>query len=239
MRKSIKLYAMLLAMPIIAMMTSYEPKALEEKDVFTTQDQLAQILESENPEGYDFYAINDFMDHFMTEEGNFKNDTCLYRKRSTADNTIYLFTIDTIPSAGRGVYIRGRIISDDFAGNYYKSLVIQQVVGGKQQTLRISVDLGSAGGMFPLGQEIVIRCNGLSIGRYANQPQLCVPSYNNNIYAMNANEKVAALKAGRKEFADMMDNVNRILRLVITGEVREDDVKSKCNGDCSECNGCG
>jgi hypothetical protein len=63
-------------------------------------------------------------------------------------------------------------------------------VNGEQQNLRISVDMGSSGGMFQLGQEILVRCNGLAVGRYANQPQLCVPSYNNNIYAMNASQKV-------------------------------------------------
>ena len=56
---------------------------------------------------------------------------------------------------------------------------------------------------------------------------------------MNENEKIAALKAGRKEFACMMDNVNRILRLVITGEVREDDITGNCNGNCRGCNNCG
>ncbi|MBQ8072688.1 MAG: YlbF family regulator [Clostridia bacterium] len=56
---------------------------------------------------------------------------------------------------------------------------------------------------------------------------------------MNANEKVAALKAGRKAFSTMMENVNRVLRLVITGEVREDDVAPGCSGSCDGCNGCG
>ena len=55
---------------------------------------------------------------------------------------------------------------------------------------------------------------------------------------MNANEKVRKLKAARKEFSVMMDNVNRALRLVITGELREDDIGS-CSGNCSGCNGCG
>ena len=41
---------------------------------------------------------------------------------------------------------------------------------------------------------------------------------------MNANEKVMALKAARKEFTDMMDNVNRILRVVITGEILDEDL---------------
>ena len=56
---------------------------------------------------------------------------------------------------------------------------------------------------------------------------------------MNGNEKVAALKAVRKDFSVMMENVNRILRLVITGEIREDDVTGSCSGNCSGCRGCG
>ena len=57
---------------------------------------------------------------------------------------------------------------------------------------------------------------------------------------MNANEKVAALKAARKNFSTMMDNVNRILRLVITGEVEEDDFSAtvSCGGNCANCSGC-
>ena len=55
---------------------------------------------------------------------------------------------------------------------------------------------------------------------------------------MNANESVIALKAARKELSDMMDNVNRILRMVITGEIREDDLSGGCSGSCEGCNGC-
>ncbi len=59
---------------------------------------------------------------------------------------------------------------------------------------------------------------------------------------MNGNETVARLKAARKEFTDMMDSVNRVLRVVITGEIREEDVNGKpsgCSGNCSGCSGCG
>ena len=56
---------------------------------------------------------------------------------------------------------------------------------------------------------------------------------------MNRNGKIQRLKAARKEFSAMMDNVNRILRLVITGEVQQDDVVSvSCSGDCGACSGC-
>lgn len=60
---------------------------------------------------------------------------------------------------------------------------------------------------------------------------------------MNANEKVAELKKARKAFSNMMDSVNRVLRVVITGEIREDDfsgsAEGSCSGNCSGCNGCG
>ena len=56
---------------------------------------------------------------------------------------------------------------------------------------------------------------------------------------MNDNEKIRQLKSCRKDFQTMMDNVNRILRLVITGEVQDDETGSAgCSGNCSGCSGC-
>ena len=56
---------------------------------------------------------------------------------------------------------------------------------------------------------------------------------------MNENRKIIELKEKRKDFQTMMDNVNKILRLVITGEV-EDDSRGTvaCSGDCTACGGC-
>ena len=39
---------------------------------------------------------------------------------------------------------------------------------------------------------------------------------------MNANDKIQELKTARKDFQTMMDNVNKILRLVITGQIEDD-----------------
>ena len=201
--KTIKnhLYFVLGTLVLIAM-TSCEPyELIPEQVLIMNEDQLHEVLEAENPDGkYKIYNINSLLAApFMTEEGNFKSDSSLYRTRSgypQNNPTIQLFSIDTLPVNGPGIYIRGRITTDDYGGNFYKSLVIQQVNdwenGGAvidQQNLRISIDMGSANGMFPQGQEVLIRCNGLAIGRYANQPQLCVPSYNNNVYASSASEK--------------------------------------------------
>ncbi|MGN1240752.1 MAG: DUF5689 domain-containing protein, partial [Paludibacteraceae bacterium] len=167
-------------------MVGCNPAPLTEADVFTNPDAVANILQP----GDSIYHLNDFVATFMTEEGNFLSDSTPYRTRATSGNGIYLFSIDTIPTDTMGIYIRGRVSSDDYGGNFYKSIVIQEIVDGKQQNLRLSVDIGSANGLYQIGQELLIRCNGLSIGRYANQPQLCVPSYNNNIYANNASQKV-------------------------------------------------
>lgn len=168
--------------------TACTPNAPSEESCYFNDEQVAQWIADGQ-----VYNLNDFVDKYMTETGDYDN----YRTRSYysnkvdgKDTTIFLFSINDIPADGPGIYIRGRIATDDYGGNFYKALVLQQIVDGEQQTLRLSVDIGSASGLYQKGQEVIIRCNGLSIGRYANQPQLCVPSYNNNIYAHSANAKI-------------------------------------------------
>lgn len=53
---------------------------------------------------------------------------------------------------------------------------------------------------------------------------------------MNEVGLVKELKEARAEFSEMMNNVNRILRLVITGEVEESG-HGGCTGDCASCGG--
>ena len=185
--KTSKYLSYIVLSTFVLAMVSCEPRGLNEDDVFASEDKVAELTADGR-----IYGLNEFLDAFMTEKGNFASDTCPYRDRShDATHDLYLYAVDTLPVGGPGIYIRGRIATDDYAGNFYKAMVIQQIGDdGKQQNLRISVDLGSSGGMYQIGQEILIRCNGLAVGRYANQPQLCVPSYNNNIYAMNASQKV-------------------------------------------------
>ena len=188
--KAIKYPLYFVLCTFVLSLASCEPRPLTPEDVYTDEKSLEAELAEENPEGYKIYGLNEFLDEFMTEEGNYLSDSSLYRTRATTDGEFYMFSVDTLPTDGPGIYIRGRITTDDYGGNFYKAMVIQRIVNGKQENLRVSVDLGSSAGMFQLGQEIVIRCNGFAVGRYSNQPQLCVPSYNNNIFAMNANQKV-------------------------------------------------
>lgn len=56
---------------------------------------------------------------------------------------------------------------------------------------------------------------------------------------MNDNIMIITLKEKRKDFQTMMDNVNKILRLVITGEIEDENNSSNgCGGNCSCCSGC-
>ena len=55
--------------------------------------------------------------------------------------------------------------------------------------------------------------------------------------AMEACTLVKEMREAQQNFQEMMDNVNRILRLVIAGEV--EDAASGCTGNCASCGGCG
>ena len=166
-------------------MLSCTPSAIDESSLFLTEDQADELISQGT-----LLTLEQFKDSFMTEKGNYLSDTTLYRTRATKDGKNFLFSIDTIPVSDKPIYIRGRVTTDDYAGNFYKAMCIQQIVDGEQQALRLSIDAGSVGGLYQIGQEILIRVDGLAIGRYANQPQLCLPSYNNNIYANNAEQKI-------------------------------------------------
>ena len=184
------------------------PEPISQDQVFLTEDRVADIISQDAGR---LFTINELLDTYMTEKGNYLSDTSLYRTRANNGGPTWLFSLDTLPSIGNGIYIRGRITTDDYGGNFYKTLCIQQLVNGEQQALRISVDASSVSGMFPLGQEILIRCNGLAIGRYADQPQLCVPSYNNNTHANNASQKVG-WAPGRIPWEQFQGCVSRIGR---------------------------
>lgn len=168
------------------------PDAIDQTKLFLTADQANEMISQGT-----LLTLQGLKDQYMTEQGNYMSDTTKYRTRTyliEGRDTSYLFSIDTIPAQDSPVYIRGRVTTDDQGGNFYKSICIQQLfIEGNdttQQALRISVDAGSVNGLYPIGQELLIRVDGLAIGRYANQPQLCLPSYNNNTHAQNAEQKV-------------------------------------------------
>ena len=59
--------------------------------------------------------------------------------------------------------------------------------------------------------------------------------------AMNDCPIIRDMRDAQKKYQDMMDNVNRILRLVVTGETEDDkggQPTSGCTGNCASCGGC-
>lgn len=175
----------ILYIALVALCVACTPPAVDESKLFLSDTQANELIAQGT-----LLDLHEFLDTYMTEKGNYMSEQSLYRTRATKDGVNYLFSIDTISESATPVYIRGRVTTDDHAGNFYKTICIQQIVDGEQQALRLSVDAGSVGGLYQMGQEILIRVDGLAIGRYANQPQLCVPTYNNNIYANNAEQKI-------------------------------------------------
>lgn len=88
-----------------------------------------------------------------------------------------LFTLNPIEGP-QDIYIKGRIISADTASNIYKYFVLEDL--NTRQSLKVSIDAGSLSGVFPLGQVVAVKCNGLMMGRYAEMPQLGVYSFRND-----------------------------------------------------------
>lgn len=52
--------------------------------------------------------------------------------------------------------------------------------------------------------------------------------------ALDENELVQQMRQAQQQYNDLMENVNRILRLVVTGETDE----GGCSGNCAGCSGC-
>jgi hypothetical protein len=89
----------------------------------------------------------------------------------TASKKAGLFTADLIRPDTTDLVINGLITSSDVEGNIYKYIIIQeQAPNGR--ALKISIDAGSLSGIYPLGQKVSVRLNGLYIGNYAQSPQI-------------------------------------------------------------------
>ena len=53
---------------------------------------------------------------------------------------------------------------------------------------------------------------------------------------MNSMDTVDAMTAARQQFSELMNQVNRVLEFIITGEVEQSG--GGCSGNCSGCSGC-
>ncbi|MBR3950500.1 MAG: hypothetical protein IKJ79_01120 [Bacteroidaceae bacterium] len=118
--------------------------------------------------------------------------------KSTFDLEDLLFTINYVDTES-DIYVRGRVITTDESGNIYKYLIIQDTETG--DALKVSVDAGSLSGAIPMGQEIVINCKGLVMGRYASMVQLGVETYNTS---------KSRIEPGRIPYTEFMSRVQYV-----------------------------
>jgi len=57
--------------------------------------------------------------------------------------------------------------------------------------------------------------------------------------AMEENEKIKAMREANETFNQMMQQVNKIIKLVVTGESDEEEEGcGSCSGSCESCGGC-
>lgn len=115
------------------------------------------------------HTIQQLIDEFSTGQSD-------YPVRSNSGDKD-LFRVDTIRRGGTPVVVSGRVVSSDIEGNIYKNLTIQDNTG---MGLKISIDVSSSSAVYPVGQLIHIKCNGLIIGKYGDMFQLGSLFYNNN-----------------------------------------------------------
>ncbi len=113
------------------------------------------------------YKIDDLITEFV-------KDTDIYTDLTRSGTNSGLFTADKIES-DNDIVISGVVTSYDTEGNIYKYIIVQEAGG---RSIKISIDAPGLSAIYPLGQRVWIKCNGLYIGNYAQSPQIGTLYYN-------------------------------------------------------------
>jgi len=107
------------------------------------------------------FTIQQLLDKYLTNNDVYTD---------TVGKQAGLFTCDSIKSTS-DVIINGIVTSTDVEGNVYKYITIQEP-GKNGRAIKVSIDASGLSGLYPLGQRVWIKCNGLSLGKYAQSPQI-------------------------------------------------------------------
>ncbi len=106
-----------------------------------------------------------------------------------------LYTADIIESS-EDVVISGYITSTDVEGNVYKYFVVQEDKPDGQ-AIKVSVDASGLSAIYPLGQKVWIRCNGMYIGKYGQSPQLGSLYVNKERLKVSGSDSIYRIEPGR------------------------------------------
>lgn len=154
------------------------------------------------------YTITQLIDSFA-------KDTDLYTDIKYGGKNSGLFTSNQV-NATSDVVISGVVTSTDVEGNVYKYLTVQDFKTG--QAIKVSIDASGLSGLYPLGQRIWIRCNGLHVGRYAQAPQ--IGSYTENFEKMVNQQLITkdTIKVNGKD-SIIFDTINKSIYRVEPGRI--------------------
>ncbi len=81
-----------------------------------------------------------------------------------------MHTMGSIENIQEELVIKGTVVADDFSGNWHRSMVIQDETSG----ITVLINQVEAYFSYPVGREVYIKLNGLSLGDYNNLIQLGV-----------------------------------------------------------------
>ena len=103
MKKTMKLGYFFVA-AITAIFSACQSDPILEESLFIDEAQVAEIIKDGK-----LYDLDSLVSTFMTEVGNYHSDTTNYRTAANNEAVnpgIWLFSIDTLPTNGPGIYIR-------------------------------------------------------------------------------------------------------------------------------------
>ncbi len=133
------------------------------------------------------------------EDNNISNATITAVKNNILqnyDNTDPSTLIYTFPDDSN-IVISGYVISNDFNGNFYKKLIIQDNIENPTAGIEVDIDLRSLYTKYNVGRKIYIKMAGLSVG-YFDGAQGGAPNYINQ--------------------SDPTDNVPGVYKIGVRGE---------------------
>jgi len=145
------------------------------------------------------YTIAQLKTEFWTDSDAY-SDTTNYRGG--------LYTAKLMESEN-DIVISGYVTSTDVEGNVYKYIVIQEP-GENGQAIKVSIDASGLSAIYPLGQKVWIRCNGLYLGKYGNLPQIGIKYINTSKYKIkkSTGDTIYRVEPGRIPYPIAVSNIH-------------------------------
>lgn len=103
----------------------------------------------------------------FSDTTSIKANTTIAELKGTYPGKMFLIGNTLFPNRD-SVVIEGTVISDDEAGNFYKSIFIQDSTGG----IEIKLSKTTLYNFYKRGQRLAVVCNGMFIGDYGGQIQI-------------------------------------------------------------------